>query len=434
MTTTMTLIAKQTVGASGASSVTFSNIPQTYTDLKVVWSVRKIESGGSTNVQMRFNGSTSSYSQKLLYGLGSGTPGSASDTSEIGFMYVTDASQTANVFASTDIYIPNYASTTTYKSVSINNVTENNATSATGALTAALWSSNSAITSIYFQVGSGASTFAEYSTFYLYGISSDTTTQNTSIPYALGGDVITTDGTYWYHAFKSSGSFTPIKDITADVLVVAGGGGAGGFASAGGGGAGGLLGFTSQSLASKTSYTCTVGAGGTPGANTWYTLGLQGGNSRFGTLTEAIGGGGGRSYNAADGGYRGGDGGSGGGGGSNGGPGGNGTAGQGNNGGYGLNDYANGGGGGGAGTAGSGPSAGQGSGAYSAWGAATSTGVLVSGTYYFAGGGNARDGVVTNGATVAGVSGKANTGQGAGSTYSSQTSGGSGIIIVRYAV
>ena len=36
MVSTLTLIAKQTVGANGASSVTFSNIPQTYTDLKVV--------------------------------------------------------------------------------------------------------------------------------------------------------------------------------------------------------------------------------------------------------------------------------------------------------------------------------------------------------------------------------------------------------------
>ena len=64
---------------------------------------------------------------------------------------------------------------------------------------------------------------------------------------ATGGNIYT-DGTYWYHAFRSaSGTFAPTQSLTADILVVAGGGG-GGFASTqtgrgGGGGAGGLLFF-----------------------------------------------------------------------------------------------------------------------------------------------------------------------------------------------
>ena len=40
MATTLNLISKQTVGSAGASSITFSNIPQTYTDLKVIISGR----------------------------------------------------------------------------------------------------------------------------------------------------------------------------------------------------------------------------------------------------------------------------------------------------------------------------------------------------------------------------------------------------------
>jgi hypothetical protein len=468
MATTMNLIAKQTVGSGGMNSFTFSNIPQTYTDLKIVWSARKIESGGSTNVQMRFNGSTSSYSQILLYGLGSGTPGSASDTSEIGFMYVTDASQTANAFASTDIYIPNYASTSTYKSVSIDNVTEQNATSATAALTAALWSSNSAITSIYFQVGNGASNFAEFSTFYLYGISKSST-QNESIPYASGGDVIATDGTYWYHAFKSSGSFTPTKNISADVLVIAGGGG-GGSGHGGGGGAGGVLAFTSQSLIKSTSYTCLVGAGGAGGLPDYSQGGVSGSNSQFTSLTATIGGGGGGSYNNALG-TNGGSGGGGGGGPSSNLAGKTGTSGQGNTGGDGTSNgtAGNGGGGGGKGAVGSNASgAGSGSGSggnggtgvntVTNWGAlsaaltSTATGVsgyiaggggggawqATGGTGGAGGGGNGRGAGYNGGGGVnAGFPAVANTGSGGGGgpDYNNGGgAGGSGIIILRYAV
>jgi hypothetical protein len=76
------------------------------------------------------------------------------------------------------------------------------------------------------------------STFYLYGVAKLGTEPAIS-PYATGGDTIMTDGTYWYHTFISSGTFTPQKAISCDYLVVAGGGG-GGTLHGAGGGAGGL--------------------------------------------------------------------------------------------------------------------------------------------------------------------------------------------------
>jgi hypothetical protein len=76
-------------------------------------------------------------------------------------------------------------------------------------------------------------------------------------------ELFLSDGTYYYHMFPFTGTFTPTQSITADVLVIAGGGGGGGNWG-GGGGAGGLLYFSSQSL-TATGYTCTVGAGGTGG-------------------------------------------------------------------------------------------------------------------------------------------------------------------------
>jgi hypothetical protein len=90
---------------------------------------------------------------------------------------------------------------------------------------------------------------------------------------------------------EGTSTFTvPSGGIVCDILIVGGGGGG----SAGGGGAGGYVYLTNISLSSGTSYTATVGNGGT-GA-TLSTNGNQGGNSSFigGSLSyTAFGGGGG---------------------------------------------------------------------------------------------------------------------------------------------
>lgn len=167
MANTYTKIASVAVGSGGASTIDFTSIPNTYTDLLVRVSARKTTTGGQ-NLQMQFNGSTTSYLQRTIIGNGS-TVASYSDNSEIGFMYVTLSSDTANTFSSTDIYIPNYAGSNN-KSVNIDNVTENNATAALAVLTAALWSNSAAINRVYLQVANGAGVFAQYSTATLYGI------------------------------------------------------------------------------------------------------------------------------------------------------------------------------------------------------------------------------------------------------------------------
>lgn len=453
MPTTMSLIAKQTVGAGGVASVTFSNIPQTFTDLKVVFSVRNATTDNA--VFISFNGSSSNFTNRRLYS--SGGLYSFSGTSFFGYAVRSD--HDANVFGNTNMYIPNYTGST-FKSISMDNITERNSQNTESALVAGLWSQTAAITSIGFAPGGG--NFAEFTTFYLYGISNSTTTQNQTTPSALGGDVITTDGTYWYHAFKYSGSFTPLKNLTTDLLVVAGGGGAG-FDLGGAGGAGGLLAFTSESL-TTTGYTVTVGAGGSAGLSAGN--GGNGGNSQFGSLTASVGGGGGQGDTI---GASGNSGGSGGGASSgNGRTGGNGTSGQGYNGanaqasGSYIQAGTGGGGAGGVGFSHSNPStptggnggAGATSSLINAIGSATGTGQLVSGNYYYAGGG----GGGTNASGTAGTGGNggggngakgssspsnignngtANTGGGGGGggiNNGNGASGGSGIIIVRYAV
>jgi hypothetical protein len=288
----------------------------------------------------------------------------------------------------------------------------------------------------------------------IYGANSSWNIAATSglpIPIVTGG-TLTSDSTYYYRAFTTSGTLAvSVASLTADILVVAGGGGGGANNGNGGsgGGAGGLVGYASQTMTIGT-YAATVGAGGV-GAIYNSRSSTSGVNSQLGSLTAAVGGGNGQAVGATMGWEAGGNGGSGGGGGIA--AVGSGTAGQGNNGGGVYN-----GGGGGAGAVGQNGVSGGGSGGaggngatynttvggsagpyafIDAMGAATSTGQLSSSHYYYAGGGGA---VNSSGGGLGGgggqsTSGTINTGGGGGGTNSSSTaggSGGSGIVIVRY--
>jgi hypothetical protein len=204
---------------ASASSVTFNNIPQSgYTDLKIVHSSRS--TNGNFWANLALNGSTSSFTRLYIQGEGTGLgTGSAAQTDT--FVISNGSGTTANIFSNGEIYIPNYTSSS-YKSISQDMTTEDNGTVAYSRLQATLWSNTAAINSISFTTGSGA--FAQYSTFSLYGLAAVGTTPVIA-PKASGGN-ITTDGTYWYHTFLSSGTFTPATALTCDALVVAGGGGA----------------------------------------------------------------------------------------------------------------------------------------------------------------------------------------------------------------
>lgn len=159
-------IADVTV-ASPQANVTFSSIPQGYTDLIMRASARSNRVENSDGIAVAPNGSTANATQILLFGTGS-TTASQSSTLLIGGIS-TAANDTANAFGNSELYIPNYNSTTTFKSMSTDAVNENNATIAFQGLRALLWSNNSAITSLVIspQVGSA---WVANSTFTLYGV------------------------------------------------------------------------------------------------------------------------------------------------------------------------------------------------------------------------------------------------------------------------
>lgn len=166
MANTYTLISSNTVGTGGVASVTFSSIPATYTDLKVVCSTRDSDTSGAV-VAMSFNGVTTNLSSRTLLGSGSAATSSSSTTAFAIVARSDSNDRTASTFGNGEFYIPNYAGSNN-KSVSVDGVEENNATAAYMNLTAGLWSSTAAITSI--TLTPGVANFKEFSTFYLYGI------------------------------------------------------------------------------------------------------------------------------------------------------------------------------------------------------------------------------------------------------------------------
>jgi hypothetical protein len=440
---TYTKIGSQTLG-SAAASVTFSSIPQGYTDLIIV--VGSATFSANSSFYMQYNSDTgTNYSSTRLTGSGSAASSSRT-TSANGAQIGAADGQSSSVMQTCIVQLQNYSNTTTYKTA----LARWNRSDAEVAATVSLWRNANAITSIQlyggFANGTKNSNMQTGTTVTLYGVKAALR------PKATGGD-ITTDGTYFIHTFKTSGVFQPNQNVTADYLVVAGGGGGGGGnePGGGGGGAGGYrtnVGGSALSLTSGTNYTVTVGAGGAGGIKV---LGNNGSDSVFSTITSTGGGRGAGSIGTDT--VTSGNGGSGGGGARPGSPGTNMAGGlgntpstspsQGNDGGNGRHIggvSSNGGGGGGSSAAGQnasdvsrGGNGGNGS-------ANSISGSSV--TYAGGGGGGSDTGNNGTGGTGGGgagantgVSGTTNLGGGGGGSanYNSNGgAGGSGIVIVRY--
>jgi len=164
-------IATTTVGAGGATSITFSSIPQNFTHLHLRAFTRGVVSSG-TNIPMQFNGDGTSgnYITHYVGGTGAATfSGSTGGNANIGWtMGTTD---TANGFGASIVDILDYTNTNKNKTVRTLNGVVQDATTGTGllGLWSGLWISTAAINSINISLSS-TPLFAQYSTFQLYGI------------------------------------------------------------------------------------------------------------------------------------------------------------------------------------------------------------------------------------------------------------------------
>jgi len=156
-TATYALIASQTLG-SATSTVTFSSIPNTYTDLLLVFQgVYSLTAGSGIRLN---SDSASNYSQTWIYGDGA-TAGSfrLANSSLVGTYNVTSA-QVLNTF-----HILDYSNTTTYKTILL----RNNLLGVDTEAAIATWRNTNAVNTVTASLDR-AGNFNTGSTFRLYGI------------------------------------------------------------------------------------------------------------------------------------------------------------------------------------------------------------------------------------------------------------------------
>lgn len=168
---TMTLISSQTLGGTTAS-VTFSSIPSTYNDLKLVVSARGDAAAYPVAINLKLNSDTATnYSYTNLLGNSSAASSTRTSSQTVDAIPNVDgASATASTFGAWEIYIPNYTSTGSKPFFGIDVVETNDATAAHAEIqaNAHLYRGASGISSITLTPSSG--NFVQYSTFTLYGI------------------------------------------------------------------------------------------------------------------------------------------------------------------------------------------------------------------------------------------------------------------------
>lgn len=164
-TSTEVAIATTTL-SSAASTITFSSIPNTYTDLRLVISNIRLESAGSQATIIRFNGDTATnYSQTDLYGFGASA--GSSRTTSVSYIYLNEDAMSTTVPSFFAIDIFSYAGSAN-KTLLIASSEDKNGSGSVSRI-CGLWRSASAITSLTISQWSGIN-YTVGTTATLYGI------------------------------------------------------------------------------------------------------------------------------------------------------------------------------------------------------------------------------------------------------------------------
>jgi hypothetical protein len=169
MANTYTLISSNVLSSS-AASVTFSSIPQTYTDL-VVRMTTRVDVNTTYDFELIMNASGGTLHSYTLF-RGYNPSGDSFRGSNGGFVLgsTSGLNATANTFGIAEAYIGNYTGSTS-KPISMFSTGENNTADFTRHYTAAgLYRSSSAITSIILKPGASGYNWVSGSSFDLYGI------------------------------------------------------------------------------------------------------------------------------------------------------------------------------------------------------------------------------------------------------------------------
>jgi hypothetical protein len=164
-------IATVTVGAGGASTISFTSIPGTYKHLQVRLTGRDNRAVFRDFFGMNFNSdSGNNYAMHSLSGDGASASASATTSfSEIQFLAVSaSTANNASGFGVCVMDILDYQNTNKYKTVRGLGGYDDNGQGVIS-FQSALWQNTNAITQIDITPGSGTS-FSQYSSFALYGI------------------------------------------------------------------------------------------------------------------------------------------------------------------------------------------------------------------------------------------------------------------------
>jgi hypothetical protein len=205
MSVFMQPIYTQTITSQTTNAILFSNIPQGYTDLKIVVSARSTAavtaSGGGFNFWSN-DGFVGAMGNKVE---GNGAGAYAQKFATI---VVPGANATANTFSNTEVYLLNYSGGNNKQAI-LEGVSENNGTEAFQGISAELVPSNQPITVAGFSIYSG--NLAPGTTATLYGISSKYAGQAPGAP----TNVTVTD-----QAQFASIAFTPASNDQSQVYKV----------------------------------------------------------------------------------------------------------------------------------------------------------------------------------------------------------------------
>ena len=160
MAATYTPIASITLGTT-SSSVTFSSIPQTYTDLIMVVNGT---SGAGINTQTQVGNNSvdtgANYSETLMTGNGSAASSSRDTSIAYAILFNTYPDIGNHI-----LHFMNYANTTTYKTM----LGRSDTSTTIASFWVSTWRSTAAINIIKITAGN-SSTFTSGTTFNLYGI------------------------------------------------------------------------------------------------------------------------------------------------------------------------------------------------------------------------------------------------------------------------
>jgi hypothetical protein len=160
-------IATQTLG-SGATSVSFTSIPSTYTDLVFVTQLATATNDISLLLTIN-NDNGANYSSTRLAGSPAGATSSrGTATSSIDLTYQVGSGTSLNFPTFNTIHFMNYANTTTYKTILTRGGSTNNSSAMESRAYVSLWRNTAAINRL--DIACGGANILTGSTFSLYGI------------------------------------------------------------------------------------------------------------------------------------------------------------------------------------------------------------------------------------------------------------------------